>query len=121
MPEGLGKTDRAMLEGPAVVQVSKVANINEPSYNQHAQGGRGRVLMITLTDGKRECVALEYGPVQGLGVDTPPGTKVRIANASVVSGVVLLEQKCCSVVGGVVRAMKEDWKTKRRYSKRSKS
>ena len=72
--------------------------------------------MITLSDGKRECVALEYSPVQGLSLDTPPGTKVRVSNASVVNGVVLLEAKCCSVVGGVVKAMKEDWETQRRYS-----
>jgi hypothetical protein len=116
VPEGLGKSDRTMWEGPVVVQVLKVANITEPSYNQHAQGGRGRVLMIALTDGKRECTALEYSPVQGLTLDTPPGTKVRVANASVVSGVVLLDSQCCSVVGGVVKAMKEDWETQRRYS-----
>ena len=85
-------------------------------YIHIIKGGRGRVLMITLTDGKRECVAVEYGAVQGLSLDTPPGTKLRISSANVCAGVVLLDSQCCVVLGGVVPAMKEEWETLRRYS-----
>ena len=60
-------------------------------------------------------MAIEYGPVQGLSVDTPPGSKFRISRASVVSGVLLLESRCCVAVGGVVAAMKDEWDTQRRY------
>ena len=110
------KGDRAEFKGPSIVQVIKIANITEPSYSQHTQGGRGRVLMLTLTDGKRDCVGVEYGAVSGLGLDTPPGTKLRISNATAMSGVLLLHSNCCAVVGGVVPAMKEEWEVQRRYS-----
>ena len=116
VPEGLGKTDVSVLTGPAIVQVLKIANITEPSYAQHTVGSRGRVLMLQVTDGKRECAALEYGPVQGLSLDTPPGTKIRVANAKVRNGVVLLDNRSCAVVGGIVETMKRDWETQRRYS-----
>ena len=59
VPEGLGKTDRTIFEGPAVVQVLKVANVTEPSYSQHMQAGRCRALMITLTV-RRRTSAAEY-------------------------------------------------------------
>lgn len=50
-------------QGPALLQVCKSVNCCEPSYNQHSQGGRAKLLMLTLTDGTRECTAVELRPV----------------------------------------------------------
>jgi hypothetical protein len=55
--------------------------------------GRQRLLLATLTDGKRECHALEAAPVKGLSLDTPPGTKLRVTRAPVLHGVLLLGRR----------------------------
>lgn len=58
-----------------------------------ASAGRQRLLLATLTDGKRECHALEAAPVKGLSLDTPPGTKLHVTRAPVLHGVLLLGRR----------------------------
>mmetsp|Transcript_7044 Transcript_7044/g.11092 ORF Transcript_7044/g.11092 Transcript_7044/m.11092 type:complete len:182 (-) Transcript_7044:1584-2129(-) len=114
IPEGLGKADRTVFKGPAVLQVSKVVNCAEPSYTQH-HNGPNKLLLMLLTDGKREISAVEYGPIQGLTLNTVPGTKVKISNADVLNGLLLLEKRSCAVLGG--NSLSYSWtKTETQYA-----
>ncbi|EKX38136.1 hypothetical protein GUITHDRAFT_115689 [Guillardia theta CCMP2712] len=114
LPEAVNRMDGESVKGPIVVQLTKCVNVSEPSHSQHA-ASRNTLLLYSFTDGKRECVALQMEPIKGLGLETPPGTKLKIHNVNVKSGVLLLGSGCCTVLGGVVQSLKEEWETSKKY------
>jgi hypothetical protein len=60
-------------------QVDAVKNISQPAETRGkpAAPGTGRCLLLALTDGAQRAVGMEYLPIPDLGVDMPPGVKVR--------------------------------------------
>ena len=59
-------------------QVSKIRNISAPKANEESQTAP-RMLKISLTDGKTTIHGTEISKIDGISLNTPPGTKVKLA------------------------------------------
>ncbi|KAF5183161.1 Tudor domain protein, partial [Thalictrum thalictroides] len=81
-----------------------------------------RLLRLCLTDGYSEIVAIEYNPIPALHDDIVPGTKVRLENKpSLHGGIVCLNPRVVTVLGGVVQTLYDEWEMNRKYSGFSRS
>ena len=64
----------------------------------HTSVPAARLLAMRLTDGKVTAKAMEFKPLlKSLPAIVPPGTKVVVSNASVKTGVILLDDKSFQV------------------------
>ncbi|KAJ8919363.1 hypothetical protein NQ315_016455 [Exocentrus adspersus] len=92
-----------------VLQIQKIRNISAPKANEESQAAP-RMLKLILTDGDSNTQALEISTINSISRNhTPPGTKLLINNAAIVSGYILLDPTNCSVLGGKVPHLVEKW------------
>ncbi|GLT28968.1 hypothetical protein SLA2020_038660 [Shorea laevis] len=106
------------LQGPKVLQISSVRDISRSSMEEFSGNSRAhRLLRLCLTDGQTEITAIEYHHVPSIPNDIVPGTKVRLENKIIIhSGIVRLNPKVITVLGGVVQSLHEEWEMNRKYS-----
>ncbi|KAJ4958444.1 hypothetical protein NE237_025555 [Protea cynaroides] len=111
------------LQGPKVLQIVSVRDIYQSSIESQARSSRNRrLLRFGLTDGHSEIVAIEYSPVVAIADDIVPGTKVRLENkAAIHSGILCLNPKTITVLGGIVQSLYEEWQMTQKYSGFSRS
>lgn len=69
------------------------------------------MLRVRLTDGKVKVYAVELEQIAGLGLKTPPGTKMLFPNTAVhvFNGFLLLTNATCHVLGGRVEHLLQVW------------
>jgi hypothetical protein len=61
------------------LQVMSVSDVSKPSYADG--GGKDRLLVLKLHDGRNSCKALEHKPCSNLSDSMAPGSKVRHTGA----------------------------------------
>eukprot|EP00960_Hanusia_phi_P007269 207099-Hanusia_phi.AAC.3 len=133
LPETVNKMDGEIVQGPMVVQVTKCVNVSEPSHYQHAPS-RNMYLIDGAREGRKMSACCDIRrlicacPLNSPGVRprNPPGNKIENQGCACegwgmrnpacfeqVTGmqVLLLGSGCCSVLGGVVQSLKEEWET----------
>ena len=104
-----------------IFQVTKIRNITAPKANEESQT-HTRMLKISLTDGKITVHGVELSKLDGISINTPPGTKVKLINSIPVSnGFLRLETGSLKVLGGRVEALYEKWDTSRKMAKFSRN
>ena len=106
------------IEGPLVVQISSITNTCLPSDRQDTKmrkgGGNNQTLLrVTVTDGHNKLHGLVYKAIDDLAIDTPPGTKLKVHNAELINGVLLLMPSNATVLGGKVHNLIQSWKVSR--------
>ncbi|KAF6166980.1 hypothetical protein GIB67_030673 [Kingdonia uniflora] len=113
----------SFLQGPKVLQVVSVRNICQSSIEESSvSSSKRRLLRFGLTDGHLEIVAIEYSPMAGITDEIIPGTKVRLDNkVPMNSGILCLNPKVATVMGGVVQSLYEEWQMTKKYSGFSRS
>ncbi|XP_041008910.1 uncharacterized protein LOC121253081 isoform X2 [Juglans microcarpa x Juglans regia] len=109
--------------GPKVLQVSSVRDITKSSIEDVSRSSSSRrLLKLGLTDGHTEITAIEFAPVPLVPDDLVPGAKVRLEDkATIRSGIVCLNPKVLSFLGGVVQPLYEEWQMNQKYSGFSRS
>ncbi|XP_031473595.1 uncharacterized protein LOC116246048 isoform X1 [Nymphaea colorata] len=109
------------LQGPKVLQVMSVRDVHQSSTEVSFKNSK-RLLMFCLTDGYSEVTAIEYTPLLSITEEIIPGTKVRLENKIPIhSGILCLESKMITVLGGLVQSLYEEWQISRKYSGFSRS
>ncbi|KAL3839855.1 hypothetical protein ACJIZ3_024446 [Penstemon smallii] len=114
-PSLLSKTPH--LQGPIVLQVCSSRDISRSSIvDASGNSGNRRLLRLKLTDGHSEITAVEYSHVPSIPDDVIPGTKVRLQNkANICSGIVCLNNKVITILGGAVQSLYEEWHMNRKF------
>uniref|UniRef100_A0A803NWY7 RecQ mediated genome instability protein 1 OB-fold domain-containing protein n=1 Tax=Cannabis sativa TaxID=3483 RepID=A0A803NWY7_CANSA len=109
--------------GPKVLQISSVRDISRSSIDDLTRNSGGRrLLSLNLTDGITEIKAIEYSHVPSIPDDVVPGTKVCLKNkAAIHCGIVCLNPRVITVIGGVVPSLYEEWQMNKKYSGFSRS
>lgn len=106
------------LQGPLVLQISGFCDVSGPiKYKVGTSSSKDRIMMIRLTDGVRECKAIEH--CRRLPMLNPkhllPGMKVRVQGLAVRFGVVLLEEKGFEILGGNVSNLVDAYEAQQLY------
>ncbi|KAI3996170.1 hypothetical protein MKX01_022664 [Papaver californicum] len=111
------------LHGPKVLQIVSVRDIYQSNIEASSRtSGNKRLLRLGLTDGYSQIVGIEYSQVPSIHGDIVPGTKVCLENKVVIhSGILCLNPKVVTVLGGVVQSLSEEWEMSRKYSGFSRS
>ncbi|KAK4727552.1 hypothetical protein R3W88_032469 [Solanum pinnatisectum] len=111
------------IQGPKVLQISSVRDISRSNMAESSGSSNNRrLLRLKLTDGHSEITAIEYSHIPSIPDDVVPGTKVRLENkATVHSGIVCLNAKMITVLGGAVSSLYEEWQMNKKYSGFSRS
>lgn len=92
-----------------VLQIQKIRNISAPKANEDSQAAP-RMLKLSLTDGDTFIQAVELSPINSISRNLiPPGSKVLINKAKIVSGYLLLTGSNCTLLGGRVPHLVEKW------------
>lgn len=92
-----------------VLQILKLKNVSASKAKPNSQTAP-RMLKLSLTDGHTNCQAVEIKQIPALSLEnTVPGTKIFIDGAQIFSGCLLLDVKCCKILGGHVPALVERW------------
>ncbi|KAI3443833.1 hypothetical protein Pfo_000498 [Paulownia fortunei] len=114
-PSLLCKTSH--LHGPIVLQVCSSRDISQSCIaDASGNSGNRRLLLLKLTDGHSEITAVEQSHVPSIPEDISPGTKVRLqSKADIYSGILCLNKKVITVLGGVVQSLHDEWQLKRKY------
>eukprot|EP00775_Hariotina_reticulata_P013629 gene13629-13755_t len=112
LPDDVNRINSGNVKGPLVLQVMSVADISRPSYATNASS---RQLLLKLSDGRVTCKALEHKTCSQLTDTLLPGSKVVLSQASVKCGVLLLEPKAITILGGREDSLAEAWETQKRY------
>ncbi|RZR88229.1 hypothetical protein BHM03_00015757 [Ensete ventricosum] len=107
------------LQGPKILQVGSVRDIYQSSIDgsfKTSQRNR-RLLRFALTDGQNEVIAIEYYPISTISEETSPGTKVCLeSRIPVHSGILCLNPKVVTVLGGLVQSLHEEWQISQKFS-----
>ncbi|XP_035827003.1 tudor domain-containing protein 3 [Aplysia californica] len=107
------------VEGPAVLQLQKLRVVSAPKDNEESQTAP-RLCRLSLTDGHTTCSAVTLEAVKGLGVNTPPGSKVLLSGTvEVETNFLLLNGKNTSLLGGHVESLADPWELKKTLAKQS--
>ncbi|GAQ80601.1 hypothetical protein KFL_000570470 [Klebsormidium nitens] len=109
LPDDVNRATNKQLDGIRVLQVVSIQNVSQPSKVSGGAGTAPRLLRVRLTDGHVTATAIEYQPITSLSPDLPPGTKVALIDAPIISGVILLAVKNVRVLGGRVPALADSW------------
>ncbi|KAI4344064.1 hypothetical protein L6164_011338 [Bauhinia variegata] len=111
------------LQGPKVLQISSVRDISKSSVDDVSRNSGGRrLLRLCLTDGHSEITAIEYSHVPSIPDNVVPGTKICLENKVAIHwGIVCLNPKVVTVLGGVVQSLYEEWQMNQKYSGFSRS
>ncbi|XP_061951495.1 uncharacterized protein LOC133674419 isoform X3 [Populus nigra] len=119
-PNLLNKT--SYLQGPKILQISAVRDISVSSIEGFPNSSKRRLLKLGLTDGHNEITAIEYSYIPSIPNDIAPGSKVRLDNkAPLHNGIVCLNPKVITVIGGIVQSLHEEWQMNQKYSGFSRS
>ncbi|KAK6774380.1 hypothetical protein RDI58_029619 [Solanum bulbocastanum] len=104
-------------------RISSVRDISRSNMAESSGSSNNRrLLRLKLTDGHSEIIAIEYSHIPSIPDDVVPGTKVRLENkATVHSGIVCLNAKMITVLGGAVSSLYEEWQMNKKYSGFSRS
>ncbi|TKY73226.1 Tudor domain-containing protein 3 [Spatholobus suberectus] len=124
LPEpSLLRNPSSFLHGPKVLQITSVRDISKSSVDEFLRNSGGRrLLRLCLTDGHSEITAVEYSHVPSIPDNVVPGTKICLENkVAVRSGIVCLNPKVLTVLGGVVQSLYEEWEMNQKYSGFSRS
>lgn len=108
------------LNGPLVLQVMGFQDVSVPSkFNAGSSygGSKNRIMMFRLTDGVKECKAIECKPLESLKPkELLPGMKIRLeGKVTIRYGLVLLTDACFIVLGGRVSSLAEAYEAKQLY------
>ena len=80
------------------------------------------MLKISLTDGKTTIHGVEVSKLDGISLNTPPGTKVKLAPCiPIANGFLRLEPGSLTVLGGRVESLYEKWETSQKMAKFTKN
>ncbi|XP_044259869.1 recQ-mediated genome instability protein 1-like isoform X2 [Tribolium madens] len=95
---------------PKLWQLQKIRNSNALTRSTEQDvdvvGTGKRLVQMTLTDGIQEVEAIEYKPINSIGLNLAPGTKIRIMGPVVLRrGRLMLEEKNVKVLGGEVEEL----------------
>ena len=113
LPSDINTIQAQTISGPFFLQIIKVDNISQPTYNQHGDGGGSRMLRVTMTDSILKVTGVEYESLKKINLSTPPGTKVLLlGNIFVRNGKLLLNSQNIKILGGEVSDLIESWKLK---------
>ncbi|KAJ0745380.1 putative RecQ mediated genome instability protein [Helianthus annuus] len=106
------------IQGPKVLQVCSVRDISKSSIAESSGGSSGkRLLRLKLTDGHIEVTAIEFTHIPSLPDNVVPGTKIRLENKVVIhSGILCLNAKVVTVLGGIVPSLYEEWEMNQKYA-----
>ncbi|XP_050415509.1 tudor domain-containing protein 3 isoform X1 [Patella vulgata] len=121
LPEELQRGKLDYIQGPTVLQITKMKNIAAPKENEESQGAP-RMMKIILTDGQTNCTAVETEILKNMGFNTPPGSKIFIdGTVEVECNILLLNNKNTRFIGGHVEKLAENWQLKKslKYQTRS--
>ena len=72
---------------------------------------------ISMTDGFVTCHGIEVSRLDGISLNTHPGTKVRVAGGgriAVTNGTLMLETGCLKVLGGRVEGITDKWEVQKK-------
>ncbi|XP_076909505.1 uncharacterized protein LOC143566783 [Bidens hawaiensis] len=102
----------------AFVQVSSARDISKSSIAESSGGSSSkRLLRLKLTDGHSEVTAIEFTHIPSLPDKVVPGTKIRLENKVVIhSGILCLNAKVVTVLGGIVPSLYEEWEMNQKYA-----
>ncbi|XP_076958766.1 uncharacterized protein LOC143634619 [Bidens hawaiensis] len=105
-------------QGPKVLQVSSAKDISKSSIAESSGGSSSkRLLRLKLTDGHSEVTAIEFTHIPSLPDNVVPGTKIRLENKVVIhSGILCLNAKVVTVLGGIVPSLYEEWEMNQKYA-----
>ncbi|KAM7260134.1 hypothetical protein ACFE04_015875 [Oxalis oulophora] len=109
--------------GPIILQVCSVRDISVSSIESFTKSSsERRLLRLGLTDGHTQMIAIEFTRIPSIPDDIVPGTKIRLENkVALRSGILCLDAKSVTVLGGVVQSLYEEWQMNRKYSGASRS
>ncbi|XWS17203.1 hypothetical protein CRYUN_Cryun33cG0048300 [Craigia yunnanensis] len=109
--------------GPKVLQISSVRDISRSSIAEFSGNSSSlRLLRLGLTDGHSEITAIEYSHVPAIPDNVVPGNKIRLENKAIIHGGILcLNPKVVTLLGGVVQSLYEEWEMNQKYSGFSRS
>ncbi|KAL8149263.1 hypothetical protein AgCh_006316 [Apium graveolens] len=108
----------ARLQGPKVLQVSAARDISRSIIAESSgNSSNKRLLRLKLTDGHSEITAIEFSHIPSIPDDVVPGTKIRFEDKAVMrNGILCLNPKVITVLGGVVQSLFEEWQMNQKYS-----
>ncbi|XP_057968704.1 uncharacterized protein LOC131158112 [Malania oleifera] len=123
LPDPIALRKSSHIKGPKVLQISSARDISRSGHAESSGSSNSRrLLRLNLTDGHSELTAVEYTRIPSIPDDVVPGSKVRLENKAVIhSGIVCLNAKVVTVLGGVVQALYEEWLMNKKYSGLSRS
>ena len=100
-----------------MLQIAGFCDVSGPiKYKIGTSSSKDRIMMIRLTDGVRECKAIECRRLQMLNPKhLLPGMKVRVHGLAVRFGVVLLEEKGFELLGGTVSNLVDAYEAQQLY------
>jgi len=107
LPSGVSNLHEQILVGSFVLQVLEMWNVSESfELRKNQVENVQRMLKLHLTDGKQDCVGLEYRPIPHLKLgSTLPGSKLKVTNCMVRRGLLFLQSDCVTVLGGNVEEL----------------
>ncbi|CAL9767423.1 unnamed protein product [Musa acuminata subsp. burmannicoides] len=119
LPDPTSLKKLAHLQGPKILQVVSVRDIYQSSIDgsfKTSQRNR-RLLRFALTDGHNEVIAIEYSPISTISEEISPGTKVCLeSRIPAHSGILCLNPKVITVLGGLVQSLHEEWQISQKFS-----
>ncbi|CAN0900182.1 Tudor domain-containing protein 3 [Linum grandiflorum] len=109
-------------QGRKVLQICSVRDIALSTIDAFSSSGHRRLLKLVLTDGHTEIPAIEYSHLSTIPSDVAPGYKILVENkAPIHSGILCLNPKMVTPIGGVVQSLHEEWLMNRKYAVFSRS
>ncbi|XVE98239.1 hypothetical protein REPUB_Repub03eG0088500 [Reevesia pubescens] len=104
--------------GPKVLQISSVRDISRSSIAESSENSSSlRFLRLGLTDGHCEITAIEFSYIPAIPDNVVPGTKIRLENKAIIHcGILCLNPKVVTLLGGVVQSLYEEWEMNQKYS-----
>ena len=126
LPADINGRSYGTLEGPHVLQLMDFRDVSGPSrFNSPSSStsSKNRLLMLRLTDGVRECKALEARkPISCLNLKALlPGMKIRVKRVPVRHGVLVLNEGDIDVLGGRVSNLAEAYEAQQLYGGANRS
>ncbi|KAH7624320.1 putative Tudor domain-containing protein 3 [Nannochloris sp. 'desiccata'] len=119
LPEDINRADSKKLIGPHILQLVEATDISRPSKFQETipEDRKNRLLRLRLTDGSKTCTAIEYTSIPSLNTKyLIPGVKVKIQNALIRAGALLLDSSTSmAVLGGRVERLAAAWEVQQMY------
>ena len=120
LPVDINGRASGTLEGPHVLQLLEFRDVSGPTRFKSpgsSTTNKNRLLMLRLTDGVRECKALEARkPISCLNLkELLPGMKIRVKGVPVRHGVLILNESDIDVLGGRVVTLAEAYEAQQLY------